>query len=216
MNAAEWIEDVGQVFPMKELNIGDASRLKVSGMTFFTRAFKAQGLGHVCLMEATGFFGWMNMTTLVVAPTEIDLPLCSMEFIRAMGKVKFLGELYETRIIPCPLEELRKTALRYEGLKSYRPKPAWYDSLRVEECIFKEGKKAQQEQFAHAAKDFLSAYLSTPAAVVEDLEEKRKKTSAYVEGLLEKGGPAVNVFKKSLGEEKTADFLRKIMFGTAY
>ena len=43
---------------------------------------------------------------------------------------------------------------------------------------------------------------------------KREKASVCVEGLLTHGGPSTNVFKKSIGEEKTAELFRKTLFAT--
>jgi hypothetical protein len=37
--------------------------------------------------------------------------------------------------------------------------------------------------------------------------------AVYVNGLLEKGGPSTDVFKKELGVEKTTKLFRKILFG---
>ena len=45
-----------------------------------------------------------------------------------------------------------------------------------------------------------------------DRTEKMKKNAEFTEGLLQNGGPAVNQFKKMIGEEKTEEFLRKYMF----
>ena len=46
-------------------------------MTFTIKAYKAEGLGHVSVMRAKGFFGLMKMDTLIVNPTYVDLPLYS-------------------------------------------------------------------------------------------------------------------------------------------
>ena len=43
---------------------------------------------------------------------------------------------------------------------------------------------------------------------------KREKAAVYVEGLLTHGGPSTDVFKKGIGEEKTAQPFRKILFAT--
>ena len=44
-------------------------------------------------------------------------------------------------------------------------------------------------------------------------QEKAQKTGIYVEGLLLHGGPSTDVLKKGLGEEKTADLFRNVLFG---
>ena len=58
----------------------------------------------------------------------------------------------------------------------------------------------------------LDTNLENALGVIESL--KKEKTVFYVEGLLSSGGPCTNVFKKNLGEEKTAEVFRKYLFGT--
>ena len=43
---------------------------------------------------------------------------------------------------------------------------------------------------------------------------KLEKASLYVEGLISKGGPSTDAFKKAIGEERTAELFRNILFGT--
>ena len=45
-------------------------------------------------------------------------------------------------------------------------------------------------------------------------EEKMKKASIYVEELIKNGGPSTDAFKKAIGEEKTAELFRKVLFAT--
>ena len=54
-------------------------------MRFFVKAYRADGLGHVSVMRAKGFFGLMKMDTLIIVPKEKDLPLYSYDRIYAMG-----------------------------------------------------------------------------------------------------------------------------------
>ena len=48
----------------------------------------------------------------------------------------------------------------------------------------------------------------------EEKAEKQAITLAYTDGLIEKGGISTDVFKKGLGEEKTAKLFRKVLFAT--
>ena len=45
-----------------------------------------------------------------------------------------------------------------------------------------------------------------------DPEIKKEKNSEFCECLYHNGGPAVNQFKKMIGEEKTEEFLKRYMF----
>ena len=62
---------------------------------------------------------------------------------------------------------------------------------------------------------YLQAFLDIAkhAAPCEALP-KREKANLYVEGLLSHGGPSTDVFKKGIGEEKTAALFRQILIAT--
>ena len=66
------------------------------------------------------------------------------------------------------------------------------------------------------AMDYLKAYLeAVEAAPYCEPIPKKEKSSIYVEGLLANGGPSTDIFKKGIGEEKTGELFRNILFGTA-
>ena len=44
-------------FPLAEIDCGEFSKMKVSGMKFEIKAFRAEGLGHISVMRANGFMG---------------------------------------------------------------------------------------------------------------------------------------------------------------
>ena len=45
-----------------------------------------------------------------------------------------------------------------------------------------------------------------------DPEVKKEKNAEFSGSLFNNGGPAVNQFKKMIGEEKTEEFLKRYMF----
>ena len=90
----------------------------------------------------------------------------------------------------------------------------WYDGIRLPQSISKKGKKAQREAFDRLALDHMKAWLNADCPPLTDPAEKKRKTEAYVNGLLEHGGPSTDVFKQALGTEKTAVLFRKLLFGT--
>ena len=87
---------IAQRHHLKEKNIGEFSTFKAKGMTFVCNAYEADGLGHVSVMQAKGFFGLMKMDTVVIAPENKDLPLLSYDRIVAMGNDNLIIELYDT------------------------------------------------------------------------------------------------------------------------
>ena len=83
---------------LSPLEVGEFVSLKAKGMRFSIRAFRAEGLGHVSVMRARGFFGLMRMDTLMIVPEQKDLPLYSYDRIHAMGNDTLIIELYDTTV----------------------------------------------------------------------------------------------------------------------
>ena len=200
-------------FPLKEKNVGAFASLKANGMKFTVSAYEAEGLGHVSVMTAKGFFGLMKMDTLIVNPKTLDLPLYSYDRILAMGNDTLIVELYDTMVEPLDTEALKAVNEAYKDLPERDPGTHWYDGIKLKESVSKKGKKLT-ERFDAYTKDYTNAYLGLPAKSVTDAAAKREKANAYVEGLLKNGGPSTDVFKKALGEQKTAELFRKVLFGT--
>ena len=208
------LQKIAQTYPLTELPVGDMGILKASGMTFTVQAFHAEGLGHVSIMRAKGFFGLMKMDTLIINPTQIDLPLYSYDRIFAMGNDTLIVELYDTAITPYDASALASVKESYAHLPYRDPGKHWYDDIKLKERLSFKGKKAQTPAFDELTLKQFDAYLGGSNAPVEDKNAKLEKANVYVNGLLEKGGPSTDVFKKTLGEEKTAKLFKEVLFGT--
>ena len=203
-------------YPLAEIDCGEFAEMKVSGMNFTISAYKAEGLGHVSVMRACGFLGLMKMDTLIINPTEIDLPLYSYDRIFAMGNDTLIVELYDTLLGDYSEAELLevKEKEKYSAPPERDPGEHWYDSIKLGSSISKKGKKKDKKSLDDLTLLHFDAYLASSSASVTDLEQKQKKASIYVDGLLEKGGPSTDVFKKSLGASATEKLFKKILFGT--
>ena len=201
-------------YPLSPINAGDMATLKASGMKFSVEAYKAEGLGHVSVMRAKGFFGLMKMDTLIINPTEIDLPLYSYDRILAMGNDTLIVELYDTLIGDYSEEGMISVKEKFASLPERDPGEHWYDSIKLPSSISKKGKKISPELDEMTLEHF-KAYLASSSAPVVDSESKKDMAAVYVNGLLEKGGPSTDVFKKELGVEKTTKLFREILFGIA-
>lgn len=207
---------IGAQFPLTELPAGEYATLKANGMTFHIRRYYAKGLGAVSAMEASGFFGLMKMGTLIVNPTEKDMPLLSYDRVHAMGNDTLIFELYDTLLGNAQLAELEKAKLSGKDLPDHDLGNHWYDSIKLPVSLAKKGKKQQRPAFDALTRDYVDAFLrDSLAASPCDARPKREKASVYVEGLLKNGGPSTDVFKKAIGDEKTAELFRRILFATA-
>ena len=203
-----------QKYSLTAIDEGEFAKLKANGMTFTVRAFHAEGLGHVSVMRAKGFFGLMKMDTLIINPTEIDLPLYSYDRIFAMGNDTLIVELYDTLVGPFDTSSLADAKNAFSDLPERDPGVHWYDSIKLHESISKKGKKTHTPRMDQLTLAHFDAYLNGPAITVADRAAKQAKASYYVDGLLSRGGPSTDVFKKALGEETTAKLFETILFGT--
>ena len=203
---------IKEKYPLSPIDAGEMATLKASGMTFKVEAYKAEGLGHVSVMRAKGFFGLMKMDTLIIDPTELDLPLYSYDRIFAMGNDTLIVELYDTLLGDYSDASLNAVKEKYTFLPERDPGEHWYDSIKLSSSISKKGKKITPELDEMTLGHF-EAYLASSSASVTDTAAKKEKAAVYVNGLLEKGGPSTDVFKKQLGIEKTSKLFREILFG---
>ncbi len=202
-------------FPLKELSCGEFAQQKVSGMKFTIRRFTAEGLGSVSEMRAVGFFGLMKMDTLIITPTEKDMPLYSYDRVLAMGNDTLIFELYDTLLGETELSGLEKVKETYQELPDHDLGKHWYDDIKLAVSLSKKGKKVHTAVFDKCTLEYLDAYLkAAKVAAPCDAAQKREKASVYVEGLLKNGGPSTDVFKKGIGEEKTGELFRKVLFAT--
>ena len=203
-------------FPLTELSCGEFEKMKVSGMSFRIRRFAAEGLGHVSLMTASGFLGLMKMDTLVVTPTQRDMPLLSYDRVLAMGNDTLIYELYDTLLSSVDLSALEEEKRAAAALPDHDLGPHWYDSIKLPQSLSKKGKKAHRAAFDDLAVRYLEKYLALAEnAPCCEAAPKREKAAVYTDGLLKNGGPATDIFLKSIGEEKTARLFREVLFASA-
>ena len=206
---------IDKVFPLTEQDCGEYKKMKVSGMNFIIRRFYAQGLGCVSAMVASGFFGLMKMDTLIITPTEKDMPLFSYDRVHAMGNDTLIFELYDTLLNSADLSALEEVKKQAAYLPDHDLGKHWYDAIKLSQSLSKKGKKAHTPGFDTTAIHYLTKYLETAqTAAACQAVPKREKASVYVEGLLKNGGPSTDVFKKGIGDEKTATLFRKVLFST--
>lgn len=202
-------------YHLNGITTGQFGKMKVNGMDFDVWAFHAEGLGHVSAMRASGFFGLMQMDTLIINPTEKDMPLFSYDRVHALGNDTLICELVDTILDRADLNRVEDVKEKFRHLPEHDLGEHWYDPIKLAVSLSKKGKKSQSAVFDSCAMEYLEAFLAdAQEAPYCDPAGKKEKASVYVEGLVEKGGPSTDVFKKGMGPEKTAELFRKILFGT--
>lgn len=204
---------IREKYVVHKLDAGEFSALKANGMKFTVNAYCVEGLGHLSIMKAKGFFGLMKMDTLMIVPKEKDLPLYSYDRIYAMGNDTLIVELYDTLTAELDLSALDEVKSRYGQIPERDPGEHWYDNIKLSQSISKKGKKTQTAELDALTFEHFAAYLNAPSGDVSDSEKKRELSAQYVDGLLEHGGPSTDVFKKALGSEATEQLFKKVLFG---
>jgi hypothetical protein len=205
-------------YALTKKDIGEFEAFKVKGMKFTCQAYDVSGLGHISVMQAKGFFGLMKMDTIVIAPIDKDLPLFSYDRIYAMGNdtlfIEFYDTMSENKLDISPLTAIsKKYAYLPDRFEKGKEPKHWYDDIRLPETVNKKGKKKNSKDFDAYTLESFFAYLELDAEIC-DKEEKLARTRVYANGLITNGGPAVNVFKKEMGEEKAAKVIHTVLFGT--
>lgn len=206
------LDEISKKYKLTEPGAERYSRMILNGMTFKIDSYKAEGLGFISTMQASGFFGLMKMDTLIINPVDIDLPLLSCDRIRAMGKDKLFLEMYDTMVEKTSMDKVAAVKESYSSLPTHTPSSAWYDDIKLRESMFPVGRKKDSATFDEVSLSYIKAYVETDAPAVSDPEAKAKKIDYYVDGLLSHGGPATDVFVKKVGKEKTAKLFKEILF----
>ena len=199
-------------FHMTEQDIGDFSDIKGRGMRFHTKVYEAQDIGSLSLIEMKAMAGLMRMESGVFSPTGLDGPVFSFDHIKAAGKETLFLELYDCTCSHPAFGELEEIKKRYEDLPDHDPGKHWYDEMRLPVSVFKQGHKVADKMLM-LFKDYCETYFGLLKECAPcDPEEKKKCNAVFVNGLISNGGPAVDTFRKIIGEEKTGVFLRNCMF----
>ena len=213
ININELLDIVKKKYTLTPINTAAYDNLKVKGMKFDIKAFKADRLGHVSIMNASVFLGLMKMDTLIINPIELDLPLYSYDRILAMGNDTLITEMYDTMVVKNTFESLDSVIAKYTHLPKRDAGKHWYDDIKLSQSISFKGKKDISSDFDNLSIEHLKSFLDTPASQVTDFDTKKALALRYVNGLLENGGPSTDVFVKGIGKVATEELVHKILFG---
>lgn len=190
--------------------------LKKSGMTFYLDVYDIDKLGHICVLKMKAMFGLMKMEALTFTVDGKDLPLFNFDYVKAMSKETLIVELYDNMLEELDdsfFESFNKIKEEAKDLATYASEPNWYDSIIYEASLRKTGKKCFPK-LLDVAEKYLNAFITK---IEErdycDKDKKDEKVLEFASTLFEKGGPAVNTFKKLFGDEITKKVVIEYMYG---
>lgn len=207
------MEASGKRFQLARRDMGDLSSFKAKGMRFEIESYEVKGAGSLCLISMKGMAGLMKMESATFTPSRLDGPILSMDWIHLPWKENLLIEMYGTTLTEQPFAALEGVKSKHSGLPAYTPGESWYSGLLLPVSAFYRGGRGIRDELDRLSREYGETYMDLLSACPAcDPEEKARANSVLPEGLLKNGGPAVNQFKAMIGEEKTAEFIRKYMF----
>lgn len=199
-------------FTLIETGAGEFSEIRKNGMRFLIRTYEAEGFGKLFVMDMKAMFGLMRMETVTFTPVKTDGPILSMDVVKAFGRATLVLELYDTTLSHPAFDPLAAVKQKYALLPSYDPGDHPYYRFRMPQSDYKRGRGITKEVLA-MADGYLKAYFGElKKCAPVDSEVKSAKNREFSGCLFECGGPAVNQFKKMIGEEKTKKFLLEYMY----
>ena len=192
--------------------IGASAALHAGATRLSICAYDLPGVGALSTVSMTAMLNLMRMETLVLTPLERDAPLLSCDLVRVAGRDTLLLELYDTQLAPIDTDALDAVKAAYAALPDHDLGTHWYDPLKLPPSLAKRGRKLWA-QAAPLADAYLAAYLDLLSAAPPCARaEKQARVRAYVDGLLQNGGPSTDQFKKLIGAEQTAALFRQVIF----
>ena len=203
------LRELERAFSAEKEDIGADASLKKGPFRLETESYRLPGLGHYCILRMTALLGLMKMETLVLAPTERDLPLLNLDRVRVLGKDTQIAELYDkSQAVFRSLRE-RNADLPEQEAKE----PHWYDEI-LYPCSFHKAGKGISARLDKAALDFATAYIvQLKEAEPCDGAAKKEKVAAFAVTLFSQGGPAVDTIVKLFGRETAERLILHHMYG---
>ena len=209
------LNEIKEIYPFTPCDAPEFDAFNLAGMDFTTQGWKAEGLGQVSLMKASGMGGTMGMTSLIVNPLDIDAPLFNLDVISLPGKKMLYMELYDT-LLTARRNEGLFAAIRdeYADITDIPGKSCWYDDIRYGASVTKCAGAGREGRLNGLISRFGEEYLNLlKDARCCDPAAKKEKADAYRDGLLAHGGPATDAFLKVWGKEKTGKLFKEVLFG---
>lgn len=202
-------------------DIGEYTQLRIYGiMNFDVEQFDIENIGNLSIMRMN--IGLMQMATVVITPTDKNLPLLSTDYMYILSNRKAYLEFYDVVAqkddkYHTLLKNLSDTLAHYDNLETIEVSETWYAPL-LTVTAYKGGSFSEDNTLEQMLLESLETYLADaslfPLLSDDEKAEKQSITLAYTDGLIEKGGISTDIFKNELGKEDTKKFFDQIFFGT--
>ena len=208
-------------YELEEMDAGKYEKILLyKVLPFSSKVYKIKDLGTLCFLTLNT--GVMEILSVNINAFTKDIPQLTIDFVSAFNSRTLLIEIYNLQVNKDNeysqnfLKELDEIEKKYYNLKEAKASSSWYDEYLLK-IIGKKGNVINDKYFLNIIKEIVEAYVvSTEKAPKISPDDQKKIVGLYKEfsnNLVEKGGVAINNFIKSLGKEKTAEFLSNVFYG---
>ena len=214
---------IGSEYSIKKLDAGKFADMSMKGlMSFHVDRYRIEGLGNLAVMSTKKKM--MQMSSIVITPCGVNVPLASFDLMYIMGKRKYIIEFYdlvkdkgtdEYRGVLAGLEAMRDSFSDIPDIPPKGDEKEWfgtYSTVIMHKQFTMKDDARGIVMFMHALRTYLEAAKRVGAASDEDKAAQQKNTSDYVDRLIADSGVSTAYFKKVFGEEFTRDFFTNVFF----
>ena len=214
-------EIIQKEYELEQVDIGDFKKVMVYYiLPFYSEVYKIDTLGIVSIMTMN--VGMMEMLTFNINPYYKDLPQLTIEYMITFNTRKFYIDIYDFMINKEAedykdfIKKIEELNTKYSVLDDITSDENWYDKYLAAN-VKKSGSILQDKKMMNIFSDIISYYIEYAKNAKElsqsDAKTKYDLTKDFCDKLVENGGVAINNFKKSLGDDKTKEFLGNVLYG---
>lgn len=214
-------EIIKKEYELEEIDIGDFKKVKIYYvLPFNSKIYKIDTLGIVSIMTMN--VGIMEMLTFNINPYYKDLPQLTIDYTITFNTRKLFVEIYDFMINKDAqdykdfLQKIEDLNTTYSDLDDFTSDEAWYNSY-LAGTVKKSGSLMQDKRLLNIFSDVITYYIEyakkSPELNQQDVKKKYDLTKDFSDKLVENGGIAIDNFKKTLGDDKTKEFLGNVLYG---
>ena len=218
----EVISIIKKDYELEELDIGEFKTVYINKvLPFKPKVHYIKGLGVLSVMTLN--IGIMQMICININPFEKDIPQFTMDYPIMLNKRKIFIEIYklmldsETDNYKEFLKKVEEIKGKYAEWKDFKASELSWRKEYFSDAIYKRRNSQNDIKLLNLLKYILNGYIEyAKKEKTLDSQQKAKKVEAikeFADKLVENGGVAINNFKKTLGDEKTKEFLGKVFYG---
>lgn len=213
-------------YEVREVPVADYfGELNIQGNVYHVTHYEVVGVGNLLVMvEPDG--AQLQMDSFVLMPYYKNLPLFTTDYMYMGERRGFLNEIYDlvdperkTELYQSFIAKFAANKEKYSYLPDMPLKACWYDAIRPV-CTAKAPTSEHDEEIITLFLENLRTFIEMEQAMPlitdeEEYQAKWRQNKAYSDGLVDNGGVSTDVFKATLGADKTKEFFDEVFFAPA-